>query len=192
LTEDPVFLALGSPSAEQLSQLNSQAILSDPQKLNSYSYAADNPIKLKDPTGLTSLYDVFSGKETWNDYQVDVGTGAMILSQESPTWDYAFGHPYKSGLVVGAFSGVAADAAVSGAVAFGAARAPGVGGAYAAKQAFAAIYYSTLTLGSAGGIPGGINAVSHINFTNPSTAIPAALSLTFQIGPTFIGGHLEK
>jgi RHS repeat-associated protein len=188
LTEDPVFLALGSPSAEQLSQHNSQTILSDPQKLNSYSYAADNPIKLKDPTGLTSLYDVFSGRATWNDYQVDVGTGAMILSQESPAWDYAFGHPYKAGLVVGAFSGVAADAAVSGAVAFGAARAPGVGAAYAAKQAFAGIYYSALTLGSAGGIPAGINAVSKINFNNPSTAIPSALSLTFQIGPTFIGG----
>jgi RHS repeat-associated protein len=34
ISEDPVFLALGSHSAEQLAQQKTQAILADPQKLN--------------------------------------------------------------------------------------------------------------------------------------------------------------
>jgi RHS repeat-associated protein len=193
LSEDPVFLALGSPSAEQLSQQKSQTILSDPQQLNSYTYKRDNPVKLKDPNGLTSLYDVFSGRATWNNYQVDVGTRAMILSQESPAWNFAFSHPYKTGLVVGALSAVAANSALSGAVAVrAAARFPAVGGTYAAKQAFAGLYYSTLTLGSMGGIPGAMDSVSRINFSNPSTAGSSALSLTFQIGPTLVGGYTSS
>jgi RHS repeat-associated protein len=52
ILEDPVFLALGSHSAEQLAQQKIQAILADPQKLNPYSYAEDNPISIKDPSGL--------------------------------------------------------------------------------------------------------------------------------------------
>src|SRR5262249_3862726 len=44
LSEDPVFL--GNPK---------QQVLTDPQSLNSYSYANDNPINRSDPTGLYSL-----------------------------------------------------------------------------------------------------------------------------------------
>jgi len=40
LSEDPVFL--GDPK---------QQVLTDPQSLNSYSYANDNPITKSDPTG---------------------------------------------------------------------------------------------------------------------------------------------
>jgi RHS repeat-associated protein len=54
LSEDPIFLQLGSRDAEKLANRPLREILSDPQGLNSYSYAEDNPITIKDPTGLMS------------------------------------------------------------------------------------------------------------------------------------------
>ena len=52
ISEDPVFLNIGSPVAEQLAQRKLKDILIDPQQLNSYSYAEDNPVTAKDPSGL--------------------------------------------------------------------------------------------------------------------------------------------
>jgi RHS repeat-associated protein len=54
LSEDPVFLAIGGSDAEKLAKRPLQQILSDPQSLNGYSYAEDNPISIKDPSGLMS------------------------------------------------------------------------------------------------------------------------------------------
>jgi RHS repeat-associated protein len=52
LSQEPIFLALGdSNQVGQLSQRNQQTYLSDPQQLNSYSYARDNPITNKDTNG---------------------------------------------------------------------------------------------------------------------------------------------
>ncbi len=47
LSEDPVFL--GDPKSQ---------ILEDPQSLNSYSYAEDNPITKKDPTGKFTAFEI--------------------------------------------------------------------------------------------------------------------------------------
>ena len=52
LSEDPVFLAVGNPDqVKQLSQQDQQQVLRDPQLLNSYGYASDNPITRSDPSG---------------------------------------------------------------------------------------------------------------------------------------------
>jgi RHS repeat-associated protein len=52
LSQDPEFLALGSPGRmSQLTQRELVAILADPQSWNSYGYARGNPILLKDSTG---------------------------------------------------------------------------------------------------------------------------------------------
>lgn len=52
ISEDPVFLAIGSPKLNQLMNGHLGDILSDPQILNAYSYARDNPISREDPSGL--------------------------------------------------------------------------------------------------------------------------------------------
>jgi RHS repeat-associated protein len=54
LSQDPIFQQLGSPDAQNMAKRPLQQILSDPQALNSYSYAEDNPISIKDPSGLMS------------------------------------------------------------------------------------------------------------------------------------------
>jgi RHS repeat-associated protein len=52
MSQDPVFLLIGDPKGiKQMTQGEMIAILSDPQVQNSYSYARDNPLILKDPGG---------------------------------------------------------------------------------------------------------------------------------------------
>ena len=63
LSEDPVFL--GDPKSQ---------VLTDPQSLNSYSYANDNPIVKSDPTGRSTPLG------TWFAYSPDPGT-AMAKQQ---------------------------------------------------------------------------------------------------------------
>jgi RHS repeat-associated protein len=58
-TEDPTFLAVGDPSRlQQLTQKQQQELLRDPQTLNAYGYARDNPITNKDATGLISQSEI--------------------------------------------------------------------------------------------------------------------------------------
>jgi RHS repeat-associated protein len=59
---DPAVLAVGGNS--KLTQL----LLSDPQQQNAYSYARNNPLKYKDPTGLLSIIIPGTNYETsaWN------------------------------------------------------------------------------------------------------------------------------
>src|SRR5262249_18764653 len=59
LSQDRAFLMLGNPDQlKQVSQQDQQTFLSDPQQLNSYGYANDNPITRKDPNGNISFRDL--------------------------------------------------------------------------------------------------------------------------------------
>jgi RHS repeat-associated protein len=51
LSEDPVFLAVGSPELKQKTGLELQKYLENPQNLNSYSYTINNPLKHVDKSG---------------------------------------------------------------------------------------------------------------------------------------------
>jgi RHS repeat-associated protein len=52
LSEEPIFLAIGDTyKIGQLAQSDQQTYLRDPQRLNPYSYAKNNPITLRDTTG---------------------------------------------------------------------------------------------------------------------------------------------
>jgi RHS repeat-associated protein len=52
ISQDPVFRAIGNEAEiQEKTGFNMQALLSDPQQLNSYSYARSNPIMYSDPTG---------------------------------------------------------------------------------------------------------------------------------------------
>jgi RHS repeat-associated protein len=81
ISEDKVFWAVGdSQRIKELTSQELQTILSDPQNLNSYAYARNNPLQYSDPTGLYSWSkfkkDVKNAlqstakntKQAWNDY----------------------------------------------------------------------------------------------------------------------------
>jgi hypothetical protein len=57
LSQDPVFIALGGQQIAQLGGASQSKLLANPQSLNSYSYAQDNPITSKDPTGLDQYFN---------------------------------------------------------------------------------------------------------------------------------------
>ena len=86
ITQDPTFLALGNPNQlKQLIQQDQGKISTDPQMLNSYSYARGNPITNNDATGLISKGQVelfFKGLEIFSDYQT--GQTAWDYSHNSP------------------------------------------------------------------------------------------------------------
>jgi RHS repeat-associated protein len=62
LSEDPVFLAVGSPELKQKTGLELQKYLENPQTHNSYSYVANNPLKYVDREG------------EWLDTVIDIAT----------------------------------------------------------------------------------------------------------------------
>jgi hypothetical protein len=57
VSEDPVFRALGNnDQVKQLTQRETAAFLADPQQMNSYGYGRDNPVLIRDPNGLASMF----------------------------------------------------------------------------------------------------------------------------------------
>jgi RHS repeat-associated protein len=57
VSQDASFLAIGNPNKlKELSKQDQQKFLSDPEQMNSYNYARNNPISNKDPDG-NSLVD---------------------------------------------------------------------------------------------------------------------------------------
>ena len=51
MSQDPVFLGIGSGGQDKRSKQQLGALLSDPQLLNAYSYSRNNPLSLSDPSG---------------------------------------------------------------------------------------------------------------------------------------------
>lgn len=149
--------------------LDQTAVLSDPQMLNSYSYAVNNPITKSDPSGLW-FKEFATGQQSWSSFQLELGEASIQMSQDSSAWNYALDHPYKSSVVVATLS---TAAAVSGSYAVATAPsvvAPGVGTAYAVNRAIATAVllgttYSRLNttnqvLGSANQVPTGSSLLS--------------------------------
>jgi RHS repeat-associated protein len=77
LSEDPVFL--GDPK---------QQVLTDPQGLNSYSYANDNPITKSDPNGRFSIGLSYNGnlERGFGAYGANYGSSNLNLVVNPATW----------------------------------------------------------------------------------------------------------
>jgi RHS repeat-associated protein len=112
LSQDPAFWSLGNGTG--LKPINSQepsAYISDPQKLNSYSYAENNPISKYDPTGTFSI-NIFGFLP--ESTQVSIGNAAQYLYDNNGTWRTAMDHPVVAGASIGVLSGASAYAGAAG------------------------------------------------------------------------------
>ena len=64
--------------------------LNDPQQLNSYSYARNNPITLSDPSGKW-FGEYLSGKQSGSDFAQEVGNATLYMGSG---WQIAMNNPY--------------------------------------------------------------------------------------------------
>jgi filamentous hemagglutinin len=118
LSEDPAFLAIGDPGQfKSIAQQSMFAFLSDPQRLNSYSYVENNPITKMDPTGQFSINPIgFLSNNT----QITIGNWANNVAASSPTFNYVTGHKWVGytaggiGIAAGAGAGILYGGAVLG------------------------------------------------------------------------------
>jgi hypothetical protein len=87
----------------------------DPQAQNSYSYSRDNPMRYSDPDGLW-YKELLTGQQSWPSFQGELNGAAAQLGADSPSWNYAFGHPVVAGAAIGIGSGLGASEAAGGIV----------------------------------------------------------------------------
>lgn len=175
LSQDPVFWEVGQTQ-------DGKAVLMNPQLQNSYSYAGNNPIINKDPSG--RFIDVpWISNNSW------VQGAATDAYNYNSTWRFAMDHPYTTSAItaIAAYPAVASGGAAASA--FGMATFPGVGGSFAAQQTFAGLVYSSLGISSTFAVSGIVGDVSRVDTRNPSSFYPAAYSLTTNVGPSVIGGY---
>jgi len=106
ISEDPVFL--GDPKSQ---------VLTDPQSLNVYSYANDNPITRNDPTGRAFGVDDAAGLIGGGLVGGALYVGTSFVSQQSMTWGGVAGSVVSGGIV----GWGTANAPETGGLSFGAA-----------------------------------------------------------------------
>jgi RHS repeat-associated protein len=197
ISEDPIHLALGDANQfKQLINQSQESYLSDPQQLNSYSYARSNPLKFSDPTGLwykEFVWDnirTFGNGQSWSDFQIELGQATRQLTQDSSVWNFAVNHPYTSGTAAGVFSASAAQAGLYGLVAIKSAVYPGVGLAYAATHIAEGAGYLYLAQGSLRNISDILTQLSNFNGNNPSLSSSASLMFRIAVdSASTVGGE---
>jgi RHS repeat-associated protein len=107
ISADPVFLGLGDQAAVQAGTGQKlQSVLSDPQGLNSYAYARNNPMRLVDPNGAW-FKEVLTGQQSFASFAVELGDAGNALYSQSSVAAAAMDHPVATGAVMGAAAGLA-------------------------------------------------------------------------------------
>jgi RHS repeat-associated protein len=103
-SQDPVHLAIGnSAQVKELTGQDLQKYLMDPQSLNSYSYARNNPIGLKDPKGtcfepasailcaLTVYGIAQTGVDLYDAYNTNIRYGDVFTQEEKNSTNFHLG-----------------------------------------------------------------------------------------------------
>jgi RHS repeat-associated protein len=115
MSQDPAFLAVGTRDLAIIVGADGKneterirdalrIYLSNPQQINSYAYALNNPLVLVDDNG-EWFKEFLTRQQSWNDFQLELGEATTQLTKDNRFWNFAVGHPYStgaaSGIVVG-------------------------------------------------------------------------------------------
>jgi RHS repeat-associated protein len=101
VSQDPAFLAVGDANRlKEITKLEIGKYLEDPQGLNSYNYSRNNPLSFIDPNG-EWYKEFFTGNQSWDDFQGELGMAADQLSQDSRVWNAAISHPEVPAIIGG-------------------------------------------------------------------------------------------
>jgi len=123
LSQDQVFLAMGdNGQIQQLTRQKLQQLLSDPQALNSYAYARNNPLLYVDRDG--NFWSPFNGVN--GQWFVSIGNWANNKAQNNSAFNYVTSHPGLAYAVGGV--GIAAGGAAGVLYGLGAAGVSTLGG----------------------------------------------------------------
>ena len=141
--------------------IDQYAILSNPQLLNSYAYAGNNPINLSDPSGLW-IKEFATGQQSWSSFQLELGDATQQMTQSSPAWNFAVSHPYVSGAGVGALSTVTAWSGALGIATAPSIVAPGVGTTYVLGRVVSTTYYLNSAQSNLGMIGTALNGAGSV------------------------------
>ena len=118
ISQDPVFLVLGDNwEIKQITRQELQQLLADPQNLNSYAYARNNPLVYVDPTGEFSINPIgFLPQRT----QVAIGNWVNNTAANNRAFDYVTREKWVAytaggiGFAAGAGAGILAGGAALG------------------------------------------------------------------------------
>jgi RHS repeat-associated protein len=91
ISEDPVFHEVGITD-------EGKAAMRNPQAMNSYSYAGNNPLLYKDPDGRW-FGEYVTGQQSFSDFQVEIGQATQQMTQDSQAWNFAVSNPYVPAVV---------------------------------------------------------------------------------------------
>ncbi|MBX4197798.1 FG-GAP-like repeat-containing protein [Candidatus Parcubacteria bacterium] len=118
ISQDPLFLALGDEQkVKNITRKSQQEILSDPQMLNSYAYARNNPLIYVDQDGQFSFSIMGAFPEST---QATIGNWANNYATQNSAFDYATSHSWVAntaggvGIAAGAGAGILYGGSVLG------------------------------------------------------------------------------
>lgn len=100
ISEDPAFLSIGN--ASQVARITGQSLrryLADPQQLNSYSYARNNPLRYTDPTGQAFIIDDAIGFGVGGLIGAGIYAGVSVLTGQEMTWGGVVGSVVSGGII---------------------------------------------------------------------------------------------
>jgi RHS repeat-associated protein len=186
-------------------------LLNDPQLMNTYGYARNNPLIYDDPNGelanliataalsyathrysgvmQTATHNFINDRLTYATGQsrAQYNQSVVQMSDDSPAWNFAVDHPYVGGPLTGVAAGLALTPANAARVTvqYGV-LAKGVSSAYTANQTASALWHTTIALSTLleglSSILSGLEKIDQ-NGANSRTVPPVMLDMALETVP---------